>query len=96
MEKTSSFEPVEDQPGCISDLQPYLRSANEIEWLKATHMRMAGMECASAQGGLNTEQIATLLKHRAEQIFEAYLTELMPLVLQVMAGLWQNDPYVVP
>jgi len=55
-------------------------------------MRTAGMECASAQGGLNAEQIATLSKHRAERIFEAYLTELMPSVLQVMAGLWQNDP----
>ena len=78
--------------------QTYSRilDANEIEWLKVTHMRTAGMERASAQGGLNAEQIATLSKHRAEQIFEAYLTELMPSVLQVMAGLRQNDPYVVP
>jgi len=36
------------------------------------------------------------LKHRAEWTFEAYLTELMPSVLQVMAGLRKNDPYVVP
>ncbi len=78
--------------------QTYSRilDANEIEWLKVTHMRTAGMERASAQGGLNAEQIATLSKHRAERIFEAYLTELMPSVLQVMAGLRQNDPYVVP
>jgi len=70
--------------------------ANDIEWLKVTHMRTAGMEWASAQGGLNAEQIATLSKHRAKRIFEAYLTELMPSVLQVMAGLQQNDPYIVP
>jgi len=78
--------------------QTYSRilDANDIEWLKVTHMRTAGMERASAQGGLNAEQIATLSKHRAERIFEAYLTELMPSVLQVMASLRQNDPYVVP
>jgi len=68
----------------------------EIEWLKVTYMQTAGMECTSAQGGLNAEQIVTLSKHRTEWIFEAYLMELMPSVLQVMAGLQQNDPYIVP
>jgi len=48
----------------------YNSDANEIEWLKVTHMRIAGMEHASAQGGLNAEQIATLLKHRAELILK--------------------------
>ncbi len=45
--------------------QTYSRilDANDIEWLKVTHMRTAGMEWASAQGGLNVEQIATLSKH---------------------------------
>jgi len=79
-----------------SQTYSHILDANDIEWLKVTHMRTAGMECTSAQGGLNAEQIATLSKHRAKQIFEAYLTELMPLVCQVMVSLQQNDPYIVP
>jgi hypothetical protein len=81
-----------------SAYQTYSRilQANDIQWCKVTHMRTAGMERASAEGGLDAEQIATMSKHRAERIFEAYLTELMPAVLKVMAGLRQNDPYVVP
>jgi len=49
-----------------SQTYSHISDENEIEWLKVTHMQTASMECASAQGGLNAEQIATLSKHRAE------------------------------
>jgi hypothetical protein len=50
-----------------------------------------------SRAGLNAEEIATLSKHKTERIFEAYLTELYPPVLTVMAGFRiHDDPYVVP
>ncbi len=41
---------------------------------------------ASGRGGLSADQIATMSKHRGERIFEAYITELFPAVMLVMAG----------
>jgi hypothetical protein len=67
-----------------------------ITWKKVTHLRSHGMELGS-RAGLNAEEIATLSKHKTERIFEAYLTELYPPVLSVMAGFRvAGDPYVVP
>jgi hypothetical protein len=67
-----------------------------INWKKVTHLRSHGIELGSV-AGLNAEEIATLSKHKTERIFEAYLTELYPPVLGVMAGFRHaGDPYCVP
>jgi hypothetical protein len=49
-------------------------------------MRTAGIENASARGELTVEETATMSKNSTEHIFEAYLTELFPPVMRVMAG----------
>ena len=73
-----------------------MRAQCDINWKKVTHLRSHGIELGS-RAGLNAEQIATLSKHKTERIFEAYLTELYPPVLRVMAGFRVNgDPYCVP
>ena len=53
------------------------------------------MEQSSAKGGHGADELATLSKHRSEQIFEAYLTELYPPVLKTMAGFCPAEPYFV-
>jgi hypothetical protein len=72
-----------------------LQSLN-ISWAKVTHMRTAGIENASARGELTADETATMSKHSTERIFEAYLTELFPPVMRVMAGFQKNDTYFVP
>ena len=71
-------------------------AACNIHWAKVTHMRTAGMEYASSQGEHGADQLATLSKHRAERIFEAYLTELFPPLLKTMAGFSPSDNYFLP
>jgi hypothetical protein len=61
-----------------------------------THLQSHGIELRS-RAGLNAKEIATLSKHETERIFEAYLMELYPPVLSVMAGFCvAGNLYVVP
>ena len=65
-----------------------------IHWHKVTHLRSSGMGHASKEG-LNADQLATLSKHRGEQIFDLYVTELFPDVMHVMSGNKPNGTWFV-
>jgi hypothetical protein len=67
---------------------------------KCTHLRRAGTEYASAQGGLSACVIGTMTKHRARNqstLEQSYNTELHREVLECMAGFpkWRGS-YDVP
>ena len=48
-----------------------------IHWSKVTHLCSSGMGHTSKEG-FNVDQLATMSKHRGEQIFDSYMTELFP------------------
>jgi hypothetical protein len=66
-----------------------------VHYNKVTHLRSCGMSYASIEG-LAADLLATMSKHRGERIFEAYMTELMPIVMKVMAGFGKAETYFVP
>ena len=53
------------------------------------------MEYGSAQG-LPADMLATMSKHKGESLFDAYMTELCPDVMNVMSGHKAGDSYFVP
>lgn len=69
----------------------------EINWKKVTHLWSHDIWLGS-RAGLNAEErISTLSKHKTERFLEAYLTELYPPVLSVMAGFHvDGDPHCIP
>jgi hypothetical protein len=68
-----------------------------VSWGKLIHMRSAGIEHASARGGLDQSKVQTLSKHSSETLGRVYMTELFSPVLKVMAGFERtNDVYHVP
>lgn len=71
-------------------------SACGVEFNHVTHLRSAGIAWASSAGELPADVLATMSKHRGERIFEAYMTELMPQVMEVMAGFTRGKTYFVP
>lgn len=85
------------QTGGKSTEDAYRCIMNEcsISWNKVTHLRSSGMERASTRG-LNADEVATMSKHKKERIFESYMTELYPSVMQVMAGFRKEESYFVP
>ena len=56
-----------------------------IHWHKVTHLCSSGMGHTSSEV-LNADQLATMSKHRGEQISDSYMTELFPDVMHVMSG----------
>jgi hypothetical protein len=92
--KVKVVEKWRNQKQCEQAYKEVMRQCG-IQWKKVTHLRSHGIELGS-RAGLNAEEIATLSKHKTERIFEAYLTELYPPVLKVMAGFRVGgDPYFV-
>ena len=67
-----------------------------IKWYKVSHLRLCGMEQASAHGGLDADEIATMSKHKKDKIFR-YITQLKSSVLRVMSGFEdEKEDYNVP
>ena len=54
-------------------------------------MRAAGIEHASAVGGLDAAAVSTLSKHQKLSLDKVYMTKLFPPILCVMAGFSSND-----
>ena len=56
----------------------HLLEACGISWGKVVHMMAAGIEHASAMGGLDAAAVGTLSKHQKLNLDRVYMTELFP------------------
>lgn len=66
-----------------------------VRFHHVTHLRWSGMETAS-MSNLTENVVATMSKHIESKMQNSYLTELMPVVMLVMAGFKRTDSYFVP
>ena len=68
-----------------------------LKWAKVTHLRKLGIEQATALGGLHSNQVSTMSKHRTEKgKMAVYETEIARPVCSVMAGFTKEGCYFVP
>ena len=65
--------------------------------VKTTHVRQWAMEYASAHGGITFEDLTTMSKHQhGKDKMYSYVTELLPKVMEVLAGFYRQENYFVP
>jgi hypothetical protein len=85
--------------GWESERAPYtafkrMLEALDLRWSKVTHLRTLSIEYAS-QHGLNRAEIASMSKHTISSLDDCYITQLLPVALQVMAGFERDAVYNV-